>query len=74
MLSKAQAQAIADGLKKCPFCGVKPTPKIRGAGEVANNPSARCATEGCMGAKLPVLCLDVPGDVAAWNMRASNDI
>lgn len=33
------------------------------------NPKARCATEDCMGGKLPVIALDVPSDVAAWNTR-----
>lgn len=70
MLSKAQAQSIADGLLMCPFCGARPVASIRGAGDAAVNPKARCATEGCMAARLPVISLDVPDDVDAWNTRA----
>lgn len=69
-MNKTQAKAIADSLKPCPFCGVKPTPNIRGKGEAAPNPKARCMTEDCMGGKLPVICLDIPSNVAAWNIRA----
>ncbi len=69
-LTKVEAQAIADRLLACPFCGIKPEATIRGAGETANNPKARCATEGCMGGKLPVICLDVPDQVDGWNTRA----
>lgn len=70
MLSKADAQAIADGLLQCPFCGVKPTASIRGPGLKAPNPKAKCATDDCMGGKLPVICLDVQSQVDAWNTRA----
>jgi hypothetical protein len=34
------------------------------------NPKAKCETEDCMGGKLPVICLDVPSQVEAWNTRA----
>jgi hypothetical protein len=72
MLMKDEAQEIADGLKNCPFCGAKPTSKIRGAGAKVSNPTARCTTEDCMGGKLPVICLDVQSYVDAWNTRAPN--
>jgi hypothetical protein len=51
-------------LEPCPFCG-KPL-YVRNS----VNPHARCKTEGCFGAKMPVVNLDVPSDVAAWNTRA----
>jgi hypothetical protein len=72
MLTKAEAQAIAARLVPCPFCGVKPTASIRGAGDSATNPKAKCTTEDCMGGKLPVICLDVPSQVDAWNTRAAS--
>lgn len=71
MLTKAQAQAIADGLKACPFCGQRPEASIRGKADNAPNPKARCVTQDCMGAKLPVICLDVPSQVDGWNTRAA---
>lgn len=67
---RAEAQAAADSLKACPFCGAKPVAKIRGRGPQAVNPTARCATTDCMASKLPVICLDVPDQVNAWNTRA----
>ena len=69
MLPKAKAQEIADSLLACPFCGVRPTASIRGANDMAMNPKAKCETDGCMGGKLPVICLDDPDNVAAWNKR-----
>lgn len=69
-MTKTEAQEIADSLRPCPFCGTKPTALIRGNGEKAPNPKARCLTEDCMGARLPVICLDIPSDVDAWNKRA----
>ncbi|MCR6734486.1 MAG: hypothetical protein NVV83_10560 [Afipia sp.] len=51
-------------LKPCPFCD-KPLYVKRGK----INPYARCATENCFGAKMPVVSLDVPADVEAWNTR-----
>jgi hypothetical protein len=71
MISKIEAQSVADSLLPCPFCGCRLTAKIGGAGDKAFNPSARCETEDCMGSKLPVLGLDVPSQVSAWNRRAS---
>ena len=69
-LTKHQAQAVADSLKPCPFCGQRLDVSIRGPGEHAINPKARCTTEDCWGSKLPTLPLDVPEFVAAWNTRA----
>ena len=57
----AQAQ---DELLPCPFCG--------NALEVSKrryNPHARCVTENCKGAQLPLLNIDQPDDVARWNTR-----
>jgi hypothetical protein len=68
-MSKSEARLVADGLLACPFCGCKPTATIRGDSEVAVNPKAQCATEDCWGAKLPVICLDVPEQVNGWNTR-----
>lgn len=70
MLSKNDARRMADSLLNCPFCGRKPLASIRGPGEVAINPKAKCTTEDCMGGKLPVICLDVPSHVDGWNRRA----
>lgn len=61
------ANAIAlDALKPCPFCGNPLTLKVGRA-----NPSGRCETEGCIAASLPVLNLDDPQRIAAWNRRAA---
>jgi hypothetical protein len=54
----------APELEPCPFCGKPLAVKWR-----RNNPSARCITEECWGAKMPSLQLDVPEFVAAWNRR-----
>lgn len=70
-MMKVEAQAIAAQLKPCPFCGQHLVASIRGASEKATNPKASCKTEDCYGARLPVLCLDIPEDVEAWNRRAS---
>ncbi len=67
---KAEAYAVHASLKKCPFCGQQLTATIRGPGERAPNPKASCKTENCYGARLPVLCLDIPEDVVAFNTRA----
>lgn len=69
-MTKHQAQAVGDSLKPCPFCGQRLDVSIRGAGEHAANPKARCTTGDCWGSKLPTLPLDVPEFVAAWNTRA----
>lgn len=67
----APAQDVAPSddpghIKPCPFCGqdldVRNTP---------NNPKARCRTEGCKGKQLPVLRIDDPSDIEAWNRRAA---
>lgn len=59
------AQRKEPELQPCPFCG-------RSLDVQWNrpNPQAGCRTEGCKGGQLPVLNLDVPQDVAAWNTRA----
>lgn len=53
-------------LADCPFCGM---PLRRSRSRI--NPSARCVTEDCYGAKMPVVNEDVPSDVEAWNTRAA---
>lgn len=68
---KSEAYAVYQSLKGCPFCGEKLTATLRGTGDVAPNPKASCKTVGCYGARLPVLCLDIPEDVAAFNLRAA---
>ena len=68
---KSEAHAIHQSLNGCPFCGHPLTANVRGSGDVAPNPKASCKTEGCYGARLPVLCLDTPEDVAAFNRRAA---
>lgn len=70
-LTKQEAQAVAQSLKPCPFCGQCLDMSIRGAGVHAANPKARCLTEECWGSKLPALPLDVPEFVAAWNTRTA---
>ena len=52
-------------LEPCPFCA-KHLAVRKGV-----NPYARCATEDCFGQKMPVVSLDVPEDVSAWNARAA---
>ena len=54
-------------LAPCPFCGHEPTVTWR-----RKNPKARCTTEDCWGSKLPVVMLDVPEQVAAWNTRPNH--
>ena len=51
-------------LEPCPFCGLR----LHGVWR-KRNPKAKCETEGCWGAKLPVMGLDVPEQVDAWNTR-----
>lgn len=52
-------------LKPCPFCGAPPYQHSS-----LTNPWAACKTARCWGAKLPIVSLDNPPDVAAWNTRA----
>jgi len=52
-------------LEPCPWCSQAP---YRARNKV--NPYAVCKTEGCFGLKMPVINLDDPLDVAAWNRRA----
>lgn len=66
---KAEAHSVAASLLACPFCGKKPLAVIRGSGDLAPNPKAKCQTEDCMGGLLPVICLDVQSQVDAWNTR-----
>ena len=54
----------AANLLPCPLCGCAPVARWSKC-----NPRARCRTEGCIGAKLPVISLDLPEDIAAWNRR-----
>lgn len=62
-----QAEALDEkALRSCPFCGCD---LYRKKGK--HNPAAYCITENCYGSKMPVVNLDVPEDVAAWNRRAS---
>lgn len=59
---------MASDLLPCPFCGCALDAQWN-----RPNPKARCRTEGCKGGQLPVLNLDVPEDIAAWNTRAVRD-
>lgn len=54
------------GLLPCPWCH---KPLTHGSRKF--NPHARCTTEGCFGAKMPVVNTDQPDEVAAWNTRPS---
>lgn len=51
-------------IKPCPFCG-----KELEIIDEHNELRARCATRQCKGGKMPMLHMDSPADVAAWNMR-----
>jgi hypothetical protein len=51
-------------LEPCPFCGQELEQRHR-----RYNPYARCATDDCMGGKLPLISLDVPEDIERWNRR-----
>ena len=55
-------------LKPCPFCGKPLTVTAR-----RHNPHARCRTENCKGAQLPLLNLDQPEDIERWNRRLERD-
>ena len=59
---------LCPSLLPCPFCGEKPAVVWR-----KNNPRAGCKTDGCWGAKLPAIALDVPEQVSAWNLRAQTE-
>lgn len=65
MTTDQEMTQITDQLKPCPFCGQKL--KVT---ERKHNPYARCITEGCKGAQLPLLNIELPEDVARWNTRA----
>lgn len=65
MTTAPEVTQITDQLKPCPFCGQKL--KVT---ERKHNPYARCITEGCKGAQLPLLNIELPEDVARWNCRA----
>ncbi len=57
-------QAAGSELLPCPFCGEALYQKRR-----PMNPYAVCKTDGCKGAQLPMLNIDDPDDVTAWNRR-----
>src|SRR3546814_8501760 len=59
------AQRKEPRLQPCPFCD-----HPLDAQWIRPNPKARCRTDGCKGSQLPVLNLDSPQDIAAWNTRA----
>lgn len=56
---------MAAELAPCPFCGQALSVMRR-----PHNPYARCATDGCKAQQLPLLNLDDPEDIRAWNTRA----
>lgn len=62
------SKTIPTVLLPCPFCGHDLDAKWN-----RPNPKARCLTEGCKGRQLPVLNLDHPDDITAWNQRADGD-
>lgn len=62
----SQSHTELAALLPCPFCGHDLYTR-----RSAYNPKAHCITEGCKGAQLPVLNLDQPDDIAAWNTRAA---
>lgn len=66
-LGENQPSAASAGydLKPCPFCGKKLFIVDR-----KNNPYARCSSDECYGRKLPLLNLDDPGAIKAWNKRS----
>lgn len=55
-------------LLPCPFCGKML--RVR----VSKNPYGVCDTEDCYGGKMPIVNLNVPEDVAAWNRRPAPDL
>ncbi len=72
LLERLTENSLADALTDllpCPFCGQPLHAKVN-----RPNPSARCVTEGCKGRQLPVLNLDQPADIAAWNTRAASPV
>jgi hypothetical protein len=64
MTTDPEMTKITDQLKPCPFCGKKLKVVER-----KYNPYAQCITEGCKGAQLPLLNIELPEDVARWNSR-----
>ena len=64
----AASEAVArhQQLAPCPFCGCELMRRSDRA-----NPYARCVTEGCYGAKMPVVNLDDFESKNAWNKRAA---
>jgi len=65
--TRQQAEPAGDErFAPCPFCGHPLHVVAR-----KSNPYACCKTEGCKGKQLPLLNIDQPDDVAAWNRRAA---
>ena len=64
-MSAVTAEQPPVALKPCPFCGL---PIYRTRNKI--NPFAVCKTEDCFGARMPVVNVDQPDNVAAWNRRA----
>lgn len=62
----ATVHASNSGLMPCPFCGKELNRRDR---KSSVNPRAWCATPECFGAKAPVVNLDDPLSVQAWNTR-----
>lgn len=54
-------------LADCSFCGKPPEVVWR-----KFNPRAGCKSEGCMGAKLPAISLDLQEDIDRWNTRSGH--
>lgn len=54
-------------LLPCPFCG-----KDLDVSQRKYNQHARCVTENCKGAQLPLLNIELLDDVSRWNTRAKS--